>query len=201
GDLRRPRRPARLHRARPGARRRAGRRRPVRGHVVRRPRRGRLDHRRRGARRGAAEAVRRLGDGRVSVAVELATACGIDLRNVTKVFPNGVKAVDDVSLEIRDGEFMVLVGPSGCGKSTLLRVIAGLEAVSAGRVLIGDDDVTDVRPQDRDLAMVFQNYALYPHMTVAANLSFGLRLRRMPKDDRDRRVLDVARTLGLDEPL
>ena len=104
------------------------------------------------------------------------------------MYPNGVKAVDDVSFEIADGEFMVLVGPSGCGKSTLLRVIAGLEAVTTGRVLIGDDDVTDVRPQDRDLAMVFQNYALYPHMTVAGNLAFGLRLRKVTKSERDRRV-------------
>jgi multiple sugar transport system ATP-binding protein len=126
---------------------------------------------------------------------------GIRLQNVTKVYPNGVKAVDDVSFEIADGEFMVLVGPSGCGKSSLLRVIAGLEAVTTGRVLIGDDDVTDVRPQDRDLAMVFQNYALYPHMTVAGNLAFGLRLRKVSKSERDRRVGEVARTLGLDELL
>ena len=96
---------------------------------------------------------------------------------------------------------MVLVGPSGCGKSTLLRLIAGLEAVTAGRVLIGDDDVTDVRPQDRDLAMVFQNYALYPHMTVAGNLGFGLRLRKIAKAERERRVRDVATKLGLEELL
>jgi multiple sugar transport system ATP-binding protein len=126
---------------------------------------------------------------------------GIQLEGVSKVFGESVKAVDDVSLEIADGEFMVLVGPSGCGKSTLLRLIAGLETVSEGRVLIGDDDVTDVRPQDRDLAMVFQNYALYPHMTVAANLAFGLRLRRIPKGERDQRVRDVATKLGLDELL
>jgi multiple sugar transport system ATP-binding protein len=128
-------------------------------------------------------------------------AHGIRLENVTKVYPNEAKAVDDVSLEIADGEFMVLVGPSGCGKSTLLRVIAGLEAVTEGRVLIGDEDVTDVRPQDRDLAMVFQNYALYPHMTVAGNLAFGLRLRRVTKAERERRVHEVARILGLDELL
>jgi multiple sugar transport system ATP-binding protein len=120
---------------------------------------------------------------------------------VTKVYSNEVTAVDDVSLDILDGEFMVLVGPSGCGKSTLLRLIAGLEVVTAGRVLIGDDDVTDVRPQDRDLAMVFQNYALYPHMTVAANLAFGLRLRRVSKSERAQRVHEVARTLGLDDLL
>jgi multiple sugar transport system ATP-binding protein len=126
---------------------------------------------------------------------------GIRLEHVTKVYPNGAKAIDDVSLEIADGEFMVLVGPSGCGKSTLLRVIAGLETVTEGRVLIGDDDVTDMRPQDRDLAMVFQNYALYPHMTVAGNLAFGLRLRHIDKGERERRVRDVARILGLDELL
>jgi multiple sugar transport system ATP-binding protein len=126
---------------------------------------------------------------------------GIRLEGVTKVFGADVTAVDDVSLDIADGEFMVLVGPSGCGKSTLLRLIAGLEAVSAGRVFIGSADVTDVRPQDRDLAMVFQNYALYPHMTVAQNLAFGLRLRRIPKAERARRALEVGRKLGLEELL
>jgi multiple sugar transport system ATP-binding protein len=126
---------------------------------------------------------------------------GIQLHNVSKVYANEVKAVDDVSLEIADGEFLVLVGPSGCGKSTLLRLIAGLETVTSGRVLIGDRDVTDVSPQDRDLAMVFQNYALYPHMTVAANLAFGLRLRRIPKADRTQRVTEVASKLGLEELL
>ena len=126
---------------------------------------------------------------------------GIRLENVSKIYPNDVKAADDVSLEIADGEFLVLVGPSGCGKSTLLRLIAGLETVSTGRVLIGDRDVTNVSPQDRDLAMVFQNYALYPHMTVAANLAFGLRLRKVPKDERARRVTEVAEKLGLEELL
>jgi multiple sugar transport system ATP-binding protein len=126
---------------------------------------------------------------------------GIRLENVSKVYPNDVKAVDDVSLEIADGEFLVLVGPSGCGKSTLLRVVAGLETVSSGRVLIGGDDVTNVRPQDRDLAMVFQNYALYPHMTVAANLAFGLRLRKIGKAERERRVREVGAKLGLEELL
>ena len=130
-----------------------------------------------------------------------ARGSGIRVQNVTKVYPNGVKAVDDVTLEIADGEFLVLVGPSGCGKSTLLRLIAGLEAVTEGRVVIGDRDVTDVSPQDRDLAMVFQNYALYPHMTVAANLAFGLRLRKIPKAERARRVTDVASKLGLEELL
>ena len=126
---------------------------------------------------------------------------GIRLDGVTKVFGENVTAVDDVTLEIAEGEFMVLVGPSGCGKSTLLRLIAGLEVVTAGRVLIGEDDVTDVRPQDRDLAMVFQNYALYPHMTVAGNLGFGLRLRHIAKAERERRVRDVATKLGLEELL
>jgi multiple sugar transport system ATP-binding protein len=130
-----------------------------------------------------------------------ARARGIRLEGVTKVYPNEAKAVDDVTLDIADGEFMVLVGPSGCGKSTLLRVIAGLEAVTEGRVFIGDEDVTDVRPQDRDLAMVFQNYALYPHMTVGGNLAFGLRLRHVSKTERERRVAEVARILGLDELL
>jgi multiple sugar transport system ATP-binding protein len=126
---------------------------------------------------------------------------GIRLENVTKVYANGIRAVDDVSLEIAEGEFIVLVGPSGCGKSTLLRLVAGLETVTTGRVLIGDEDVTDVRPQDRDLAMVFQNYALYPHMTVAANLGFGLRLRKLPKEERNRRVAEVAAKLALEELL
>jgi multiple sugar transport system ATP-binding protein len=126
---------------------------------------------------------------------------GIQLDDVMKVYPNGVQAVHGVSLDIRDGEFMVFVGPSGCGKTTLLRMIAGLEDVSAGTVLIGGDDVTDRQPQQRDIAMVFQNYALYPHMTVRDNLAYGLKLRKMPKSEWRRRVDDVAKTLGLDELL
>jgi multiple sugar transport system ATP-binding protein len=126
---------------------------------------------------------------------------GIRLEDVTKRYPNGVKAVDDVSLHIADGEFVVLVGPSGCGKTTLLRTIAGLENASAGTIWIGDDDVTTKTPQQRDIAMVFQNYALYPHMSVADNLAYGLKLRRMPKAERDSRVRDVAAKLGLDELL
>jgi multiple sugar transport system ATP-binding protein len=124
---------------------------------------------------------------------------GISLDRVSKVYEGGVVAVDDVSLEVGDGEFMVLVGPSGCGKSTLLRVIAGLEKVTAGTVSIGGEDVTAADPPDRDIAMVFQSYALYPHMTVRQNLAFGLRQRRAPREDIDRRVGEMARMLGLEE--
>jgi len=124
----------------------------------------------------------------------------IVLDGVSKVFGNDVVAVNDVSLEIGDGEFMVLVGPSGCGKSTILRILAGLEDVTAGEITIGDRQVTDLQPKDRDVAMVFQNYALYPHMTVEQNLGFGLKLRKTPKPEMKRRVGDVAKILGL-EPL
>jgi len=123
----------------------------------------------------------------------------IRLDHVSKLFPGGVVAVDDVELEIGDGEFMVLVGPSGCGKSTLLRMIAGLEAVSGGSVWIGDRDVTELAPRARDIAMVFQNYALYPHMRVWDNLAFALRLRRTPRDAMREKVGSVAGTLGLAE--
>jgi multiple sugar transport system ATP-binding protein len=126
---------------------------------------------------------------------------GIRLDSVTKVYPNGVKAVDSVSLDIEDGEFVVLVGPSGCGKSTLLRILAGLEDVTDGSVFIGDRDVTEAQPQQRDIAMVFQNYALYPHMTVKQNLAYGLKLRKVPKRELERRVHEIAKTLGLDQLL
>ena len=126
---------------------------------------------------------------------------GIRLDAVTKIYPNGVRAVDRVSLDIRLGEFVVLVGPSGCGKSTLLRMIAGLEDVSMGDIYVGDTDVTDRPPQERDIAMVFQNYALYPHMTVRDNLAYGLKLRKMPKADWRLRVDEVATVLGLSELL
>jgi multiple sugar transport system ATP-binding protein len=123
----------------------------------------------------------------------------IVLDGVTKVFGSDVVAVDDVSLEIGDGEFMVLVGPSGCGKSTILRILAGLEEVTAGEVYIDDRQVTDLPPKARDIAMVFQNYALYPHMTVEENLGFGLKLRKVARDERSQRVHDVAQVLGLDK--
>jgi multiple sugar transport system ATP-binding protein len=122
----------------------------------------------------------------------------IVLDHVAKVFGSEVIAVNDVSLEIGDGEFMVLVGPSGCGKSTILRILAGLEDVTAGEIYIGGRQVTDLPPKARDIAMVFQNYALYPHMDVEQNLGFGLRLSKTPKDERRRRVDDVAKILGLD---
>ena len=124
----------------------------------------------------------------------------IVLDGVSKVFGDDVIAVNNVSLDIGDGEFMVLVGPSGCGKSTILRILAGLEEVTAGEVLIGDRQVTDLPPKERDIAMVFQNYALYPHMTVEQNLGFGLKLAKTPKADLKRRVDDASKILGL-EPL
>ena len=125
----------------------------------------------------------------------------IRLDRVRKVFPGDFVAVDDVSLEIPDGQFIVLVGPSGCGKSTLLRMIAGLEEVTDGAVSIGGSDVTDLAPRHRDVAMVFQNYALYPHMSVRQNLGYGLKVRRTPKEEVRRRVDEVAALLGLETML
>jgi multiple sugar transport system ATP-binding protein len=125
----------------------------------------------------------------------------IDLDRVTKVYGNGFVAVHDVSLTIGDGEFIVLVGPSGCGKSTLLRMVAGLEEVTAGEVRIDSVDVTELAPRRRDIAMVFQSYALYPHMTVRENMGYGLKVRRAPKADARRRVEEVAEMLGLTELL
>jgi ABC-type sugar transport system ATPase subunit len=120
---------------------------------------------------------------------------------VTKVYPGPVVAVEDLTLEVADGEFLILVGPSGCGKSTALRMVAGLERISDGTIAIGDRVVNDVPPKDRDIAMVFQNYALYPHMTVEKNLGFGLRRRRTPHEDVRRRVDEVSRMLGLHDLL
>ena len=121
----------------------------------------------------------------------------IALRNLTKVYGRDVVAVDGIDLDVRDGEFMVLLGPSGCGKSTTLRMIAGLESITSGEIEIDGATVNDVDPADRDLAIVFQNYALYPHMSVAGNLSFGLRLRRTSRDEIERRVASTAATLGI----
>ena len=125
----------------------------------------------------------------------------VALHNVTKQFHGGTLALDDLSLEIPDGEFLILVGPSGCGKTTALRLIAGLEKATSGTIMIGDTTVNGVSPRDRDIAMVFQNYALYPHMTVYRNLGFGLRERRTPRREVDRRVREISAVLGLDDLL
>ena len=125
----------------------------------------------------------------------------VNLKHIYKVYPNGTKAVNDFNMEIQDKEFIVFVGPSGCGKSTTLRMIAGLEDISAGELKIGDMIVNDMEPKDRDIAMVFQNYALYPHMTVYENIAFGLRLRKLPKDKIHEKVLEAAEILGITEYL
>src|SRR3954454_15820437 len=123
------------------------------------------------------------------------------LEDVWKIYPDGTEAVRALDLEIADGEFIVLVGPSGCGKTTALRMIAGLEAISKGTVSIGDKVVNDVPPKERDIAMVFQNYALYPHMSVFDNMAFGLKLQKVPRTQIEQRVHEAARILGLDELL
>jgi multiple sugar transport system ATP-binding protein len=123
------------------------------------------------------------------------------LEQVCKIYPGGVKAVKEVNLAVRDAEFVVLVGPSGCGKTTTLRMVAGLEEISGGTIRIGDRVINDVPPKDRDIAMVFQNYALYPHMSVYKNMAFGLILRKLPKDQIRSRVLDAAKILGIDHLL
>src|SRR5215831_6024917 len=120
---------------------------------------------------------------------------------VTKLYDNEVRAVGDLTLEVEDGEFMVLVGPSGCGKTTALRMVAGLEEISDGEIRIGDTVVNDVDSRWRDVAMVFQNYALYPHMTVFDNIAFGLKVRRIPRQEINRRVEEIGRVLGLAELL
>ena len=125
----------------------------------------------------------------------------ISLKGIYKIYPGDVTAVSDFNLEIEDKEFIILVGPSGCGKSTTLRMIAGLEEISKGELYIGDRLVNDVPPKDRDIAMVFQNYALYPHMTVYKNMAFGLELRKTPKDEIDKRVREAARVLDIEHLL
>ena len=125
----------------------------------------------------------------------------LSLRNICKVYPNGFAAVKDFNLEIEDKEFVIFVGPSGCGKSTTLRMIAGLEDISSGELYIGDRLVNDIEPKDRDIAMVFQNYALYPHMSVYENMAFGLKLRKTPKEQIDKLVHEAARILDLEHLL
>ena len=132
---------------------------------------------------------------------EFIIMAGVVLKNVNKIFPGDVKAVIDFNLEIKDKEFVVLVGPSGCGKSTTLRMVAGLEEITSGEIYIGDRLVNDIPPKDRDIAMVFQNYALYPHMNVYDNMAFGLKLRKLPRAKIDARVKEAARILGIEDYL
>ena len=125
----------------------------------------------------------------------------VTLENVMKVYPDGTEAVKDLSLEIADGELVVFVGPSGCGKTTALRMIAGLEPITGGTVKIGGEIVNRLPPKDRDIAMIFQNYALYPHMSARDNMAFGLKLRKVPKPERGKRVDNAGRILGIFESL
>ncbi|MBQ2467249.1 MAG: ATP-binding cassette domain-containing protein, partial [Lachnospiraceae bacterium] len=125
----------------------------------------------------------------------------ISLKNICKVYPNGFEAVKDFNLDIEDKEFIIFVGPSGCGKSTTLRMIAGLEDISSGELTIDGKVMNAVEPKDRDIAMVFQNYALYPHMTVYDNMAFGLKLRKVPKDQIDKQVREAAKILDLENLL
>ena len=125
----------------------------------------------------------------------------IDIKSAGKIYPNGTRALEDVNITINDGEFVVLVGPSGCGKTTLLRMVAGLEDITEGEISIGDKTVNDVAPKDRDIAMVFQNYALYPHMSVFDNMAFSLKLRKLPKDEIQQKVKEAAKTLEISELL
>ena len=125
----------------------------------------------------------------------------IKIKDVGKIYPNGTRALEDVNIEINDGEFVVLVGPSGCGKTTLLRMVAGLEDITEGEISIGEKVVNEVAPKDRDIAMVFQNYALYPHMSVYDNMAFSLKLRKLPKEEIEKKVKDAAKTLEISELL
>lgn len=125
----------------------------------------------------------------------------VQLKNICKVYEGGVKAVDNVNIDIKDRQFVVLVGPSGCGKSTTLRMVAGLEDITSGELYIDGNLVNDVPPKDRDIAMVFQNYALYPHMTVYDNMAFGLKIRKFPKEEIDQRVREAAKILEIEELL
>ena len=125
----------------------------------------------------------------------------INITSVGKIYPNGTRALEEVNIEVNDGEFVVLVGPSGCGKTTLLRMVAGLEDITEGEISIADKIVNEVAPKDRDIAMVFQNYALYPHMSVYDNMAFSLKLRKFSKDEIDKKVKDAAKTLEIDELL
>ena len=125
----------------------------------------------------------------------------IKINSVGKIYPNGTRALEAVSIEINDGEFVVLVGPSGCGKTTLLRMVAGLEDITEGEISIGDKVVNEVAPKDRDIAMVFQNYALYPHMSVYDNMAFSLKLRKLSKNEIDEKVKEAAKILEIDELL
>jgi multiple sugar transport system ATP-binding protein len=125
----------------------------------------------------------------------------IDIDKVSKVYPNGAEAVTDLDIQVADGQFLVLVGPSGCGKTTALRMVAGLEDITEGTIRIGERVVNDLSPRERDIAMVFQNYALYPHMTVAENIGFALRLKKLPREEIQSKVEDAARILGLEEHL
>ncbi len=125
----------------------------------------------------------------------------IVLEDVAKTFPDGTVAVDDISLVIPDGKLMVLVGPSGCGKTTVLRMIAGLEQATSGRIVVGDRVVNELTPRERDVAMVFQNYALYPHMSVYQNIALSLKIRHVPREEMNRRVLEAARILGIEDLL
>src|ERR1041385_3043209 len=126
---------------------------------------------------------------------------GITFDNVSKTYGDGFRAVSDLNLDVQDGEFVVFVGPSGCGKTTALRMIAGLEEISDGEIRIGDRVVNNLPPGDRDVAMVFQNYALYPHMTVAENIGFSLRMHKVPKPEQRQRIQEAARIIGLEDHL